>query len=83
MQNCQHCENLVAEIAATRTVVERLEKDAAWVTVSQADARNMLIGSRALNDGGPGWPALLAVIGILWVAAVTIVTAAVVERMKR
>jgi hypothetical protein len=82
MQNCQHCESLVAEMAATRAVVERLEKTLLGNgqpgrCAEHADRIARLERWRSWMAGA------LAVIGILWVAAVTIVAAAVVERMKQ
>ena len=82
MQGCQHCEHLIAEMAATRVVVERLEKTLLGNgqpgrCAEHADRIARLERWRSWMAGA------LAVVGILWVAAVTIVTAAVVERMKQ
>ena len=79
--HCEHCENLVAEMAATRTVVERLEKtllgNGQPGRCAEHDARIARLERwRSWMTGA------LAVIGILWAATVTIVTAAVVQRMK-
>ena len=79
--HCEHCENLVAEVAATRTVVERLEKtllgNGQPGRCAEHDARIARLERwRSWMTGA------LAVIGILWAATVTIVTAAVVQRMK-
>jgi hypothetical protein len=81
MQGCEHCENLVAEMAATRTVVERLEKTLLGngqpgICAEHAARIARLERWRSWLTGA------LAVIGVLWAAAVTIAVAAVVERMK-
>ena len=80
--HCQHCEELVAEIAGTRAVVERLEKTLLGNgqpgrCAEHAERLARLERWRSWITGA------LAVIGILWAAAVTIVTAAVVQRMKQ
>lgn len=82
MQNCQHCESLAAEMSATRAVVERLEKTLLGNGQPGRCAEHAARIAR-LEQWRSWMAGALAVIGILWVAAVTIVTAAVVERMKQ
>ena len=82
MMHCEHCENLVAEMAATRAVVERLEKTLLGNGQPGRCAEHAARIARL--ERWRSWMAgALAVMGILWAAAVTIVTAAVVERMKQ
>ena len=81
MIDCQHCENLAAEMSATRAMVERLEKTLLGNGQPGRCAEHAVRIARL--ERWRSWIAgALAVIGLLWVAAVTIVTAAVVERMK-
>ena len=82
MVNCQHCADLAAEIAGIRAVVERLEK---MLLGNGQPGRCAAHSVRiARLERWRAWiTGALAVIGILWVAAVTIFGAVVVERLKR
>ena len=81
MQSCQHCENLVAEMAATRVVVERLEKTLLGNGQPGRCAEHAARIARL--ERWRSWiTGALAVMGILWAAAVTIVAAVVVQRLK-
>jgi hypothetical protein len=81
MIGCQHCESLAAEMTATRGMVERLEKTLLGNGQPGRCAEHAVRIARL--ERWRSWIAgALAVIALLWVAAVTIVTAAVVERMK-
>ena len=81
MIGCQHCESLAAEMTATRAMVERLEKTLLGNGQPGRCAEHAVRIARL--ERWRSWIAgALAVIALLWVAAVTIVTAAVVERMK-
>ena len=82
MVNCQNCLNLAAEMTATRAIVERLEKTLLGNGQPGTCAEH---GARiARLERWRSWVAgALAVLGILWMAAVTVVAAAVVERLKR
>jgi len=82
MVDCKHCENLAVEMAATRVVVERLEKtllgNGQPGRCAEHDARV------ARLERWRSWiTGALAVIGVLWAAAVTIVGGLLVENMKR
>ena len=82
MLNCQNCLNLSAEMTATRTIVERLEKTLLGNGQPGTCAEHS--GRIARLERWRSWVAgALAVLGILWMAAVTVVAAAVVERLKR
>ena len=82
MVDCHNCSNLAAEMGTTRAIVERLEKT---LLGNGQPGRCAEHGARiARLERWRSWMAgALAVIGLLWVAAVTIVAAAVVERLKR
>ena len=75
-------EHLVAEMAATRTVVEGMQKT---LLGNGQPGRCAEHGARiARLERWRSWMAgALAVIGILWMAAVTIAAAVAVERFKR
>lgn len=80
--NCPHCADLAVEMAALRTVVERLEK-----TLMGNGQPGRCAAHSVRIAGLERWRAwitgALAIIGILWVAAVTIFGAVVVEHLKR
>jgi t-SNARE complex subunit (syntaxin) len=81
MMGCEHCENLAAEMTAMRAVVERLEKTLLGNGQPGRCAEHAARIARL--ERWRSWIAgALAIIGLLWVAAVTVVTAVVVERMK-
>jgi hypothetical protein len=81
MQSCQHCETLVAEMAATRAVVERLERTLLGNGQPGRCAEHAARIARL--ERWRSWiTGALAVMGILWAAAVTIVAAIVVQRLK-
>ena len=82
MVNCQNCLNLAAEMTETRAIVERLEKT---LLGNGQPGRCAEHGARiARLEGWRSWVAgALAVLGVLWMAAVTIVAAALAERLKR
>ena len=82
MINCQHCESLAAEMAETRAIVERLEKT--LLGNGQPGRCEEHAVRIARLERWRSWIAgVLAVLGLLWAAAVTVVAAVVVERMKR
>ena len=81
MVNCQGCE-LAAEIGEIRAIVDRLEKTLLGNhqpgRCAEHDARiSRLERWRSRITGA------LALLGILWVAAVTVFAAVVAERMRR
>jgi hypothetical protein len=81
MQECRNCLNLAAEMTATRAIVERLERTLLGNGQPGRCAEHAARISRM--ERWRAWvTGALAVLGILWMAAVTVVTAAVVERMK-
>jgi hypothetical protein len=102
MDTCRHCENLAAELAATRGVLERLEQVVLAHVEELTETRTLVEGMQKmlLGNGQPGrcaehglriarlerWRSwitgALAAIGMLWVAAIAIVTV-LVESMKR
>jgi len=82
MNNCQHCENLAAEMKAMRAILERLEK----TLLGNGQPGWCAEHGRRLGrlEQWRSWIAgALAVFGVLWMAAVTIIGAVVLERMKR
>jgi type IV secretory pathway component VirB8 len=82
MVGCQHCENLAAEMTATRAIVERLEKTLLGNGQPGRCAEHAVRIARL--ERWRSWIAgALAVIGLLWAAAVTVVAAVVVEGMKQ
>ncbi len=82
MQDCQHCESLAAEMAAIRAVVERLERTLLGNGQPGRCAEHAMRIARL--ERWRSWVAgALAVLGILWMAAVTVIAAVVVERLKR
>lgn len=82
MVSCQHCESLAAEMTATRAIVERLEKT---LLGNGQPGRCAEHSARiAKLERWRSWIAgALAVIGILWMAAVTIAAAVAVEHFRR
>jgi hypothetical protein len=81
MVDCRNCSNLAAEMTATRASVERLEKTLLGNGQPGTCAEHGVRIARL--ERWRSWiTGALAVIGILWAAAVTIVAAAVVERLK-
>jgi len=82
MQGCNNCSNLAAEMTATRAIVERLEKTLLGNGQPGRCAEHSVRIARL--ERWRAWVAgALAVLGILWMAAVTIAAAAVVERLRR
>ena len=82
MQECSHCTNLAAEMTATRTIVERLEKTLLGNGQPGRCAEHSARLARL--ERWRAWVAgALAVLGILWMVAATVVAAAIVERLKR
>ena len=95
MVGCQHCENLTAEIRETRTVVEHLVGEIAATRAIVEGMQKTLLGNgqpgRCAEHGvriarlerWRSWIAgALAVIGVLWVAAVTVFAAVIAERTR-
>ncbi|HZV03759.1 MAG TPA: hypothetical protein VE999_01595 [Gemmataceae bacterium] len=96
MANCEHCENLAIEIRETRSIVERLVAETAATRTVVEGMQKTLLGNgqpgRCAEHGiriarlerWRSWIAgALAVLGVLWMAAVTIAAAVAVERFKR
>lgn len=96
MLHCEHCETLVAEMKDVRTTVEHLVAEmfatrAVMETMQKTLLGNGQPGMCALHSGRIArlerWRAwltgALAVLGILWTATVTVFAAVVVERIKR
>jgi t-SNARE complex subunit (syntaxin) len=95
MAGCQHCENLAAEVRETRSVVEHLVAEIAATRAVVEGMQKTLLGNgqpgRCAEHGvriarlerWRSWIAgALAVIGVLWVAAVTVFAAVIAERTK-
>jgi hypothetical protein len=96
MQTCSHCENLAAEIRETRSIVEHLVAEMTATRTVVEGMQKTLLGNgqpgRCAEHGvriarlerWRSWIAgALAVIGILWMAAVTVAAAVAVEHFKR
>lgn len=82
MVDCRNCSNLAAEMTATRASVERLEKTLLGNGQPGTCAEHGLRIARL--ERWRSWIAgALAVLGILWMAAVTIAAAVAVERFRR
>ena len=82
MQGCQHCASLAAEMSATRASVERLEKTLLGNGQPGRCAEHSARIARL--ERWRSWIAgALAVIGVLWMAAVTVVAAAVVQKLRQ
>jgi len=82
MVECKNCVHLAAEMTAMRAIVERLEKTLLGNGQPGTCAEHGVRISRL--ERWRSWVAgALAVLGILWMAAVTVVAAVVVERLKR
>lgn len=96
MAHCEHCENLAIEIRETRSIVERLVAETAATRTVVEGMQRTLLGNgqpgRCAEHGvriarlerWRSWMAgALAIIGILWMAAVTIAAGVAVERLKQ
>ena len=95
MIHCEHCENLATEIRETRSMVERLVAETAATRTVVESMQKTLLGNGqpgrcaehslriARMERWRSWiTGALAVVGILWVAVVAIAAAAV-ESLKR
>ena len=96
MISCENCVNLAAEMRDVRAIVEHLVTEMTATRTIVEGMEKTLLGNgqpgRCAEHGvriarlerWRSWVAgALAILGILWVAAVTIVGAAVVERLKQ
>jgi hypothetical protein len=96
MIHCEHCENLAAEIRETRSMVERLVAETAATRTVVESMQKTLLGNgqpgRCAEHGERiarlerwrSWlTGALGVLGFLWAAAITVFAAVVAERMKR
>ena len=95
MVGCQHCETLAAEMRETRSVVEHLVAEIAATRAVVEGMQKTLLGNgqpgRCAEHGvriarlerWRSWIAgALAVIGVLWMAAVTVFAAVIAERTR-
>jgi hypothetical protein len=96
MMSCENCVNLAAEMRDVRAIVEHLVTEMTATRTVVEGMQKTLLGNgqpgRCAEHGvriarlerWRSWVAgALAILGILWMAAVTIVGAAVVERLKQ
>ena len=96
MQSCAHCETLAAEMREMRSTVEHLVAEMTATRTIVEGMQKTLLGNgqpgRCAEHGvriarlerWRSWMAgALAVIGILWMAAVTVAAAVAVEHFKR
>jgi hypothetical protein len=96
MIHCEHCENLATEIRETRSMVERLVAETAATRTVVESMQKTLLGNgqpgRCAEHGERiarmerwrSWlTGALGVLGVLWAAAITVFAAVVAERMKR
>ena len=82
MHECQNCLNLAAEMTTTRAIVERLEKTLLGNGQPGRCAEHSMRIARL--ERWRSWVAgAVAVLGILWMAAVTIAAAVAVEHFRR
>jgi len=95
MPGCPHCENLVLEVRETRSIVEHLVAETAGTrTIVEGMQRTLLGNGQPGRCAEHGWriarlerwrawiAGALAVVGLLWIAAVALAAAAV-ESLKR
>ena len=96
MLHCEHCENLVAEMKDVRTTVEHLVAEMSATRAVMETMQKSLLGNGqpgrcalhseriARLERWRSWlTGALAVLGILWTATVTVFAAVVAERIKR
>ena len=82
MVDCKNCSNLAAEMTATRASVQRLEKTLLGNGQPGTCAEHGVRIARL--ERWRSWiTGALAVLGILWMAAVTIASAVAVEHFRR
>ena len=95
MVDCQHCENLTTEIRETRSLVEHLVAETAATRTVVEGMQKTLLGNgqpgRCAEHGARierlerwrSWlTGALGVLGILWAAAITVFATVIAERMK-
>ncbi len=95
MVGCQHCENLATEIRETRSIVERLVAEVTATRTTVEGMQKTLLGNgqpgRCAEHGERiarlerwrSWlTGALAVLGVLWTAAVTVFAAVIAERTR-
>ena len=96
MAHCEHCENLAVEIRETRSIVERLVSETAATRTVVEGMQKTLLGNgqpgRCAEHGvriarlerWRSWiTGALAIVGILWMALVTVAAGLAVEHFKR
>lgn len=96
MLHCEHCEALVAEMKDVRTTVEHLVAEMSATRAVMETMQKTLLGNGqpgrcaqhseriARLERWRAWlTGALAVLGILWTATLTVFAAVVVERIKR
>ena len=96
MAYCEHCENLAVEIRETRSIVERLVSETAETRTVVEGMQRTLLGNgqpgRCAEHGlriarlerWRSWiTGALAIVGILWMALVTVAAGLAVEHFKR
>ena len=96
MSHCEHCEDLAVEIRETRSIVERLVAETAATRTVVEGMQRTLLGNgqpgRCAEHGvriarlerWRSWvTGALAIIGILWMALVTVAAGLAVEHFKR
>jgi hypothetical protein len=96
MLHCEHCETLVTEMKDVRTTVEHLVAEMSATRAVMETMQKSLLGNGqpgrcalhseriARLERWRSWlTGALAVLGILWTATVTVFAAVVAERIKR
>ena len=96
MAHCEHCENLAVEIRETRSIVERLVSETAATRTVVEGMQKTLLGNgqpgRCAEHGvriarlerWRSWiTGALAIVGILWMALVSVAAGLAVEHFKR
>ena len=96
MVHCEHCENLAVEIRETRSLVERLVSETAETRTVVEGMQRTLLGNgqpgRCAEHGvriarlerWRSWiTGALAIVGILWMALVSVAAGLAVEHFKR
>jgi len=96
MAHCEHCENLAVEIRETRSIVERLVSETAATRTVVEGMQKTLLGNgqpgRCAEHGvriarlerWRSWiTGALAIVGILWMALITVAAGLAVEHFKR
>ena len=96
MAHCEHCENLAVEIRETRSIVEHLVSETAATRTVVEGMQKTLLGNgqpgRCAEHGvriarlerWRSWiTGALAIVGILWMALVTVAAGLAVEHFKR